>query len=426
MGVGATIRCLLIAGLILHGARAEDFSVPTRTRLMVGRGASVVVEEHEIAFTTRDARFRIRVPAGIDPASLAIVDPAGRARVVETRWRELMPPAPSAEAVAFGAFGARGGGTDADREVEVLVRSSDTRARVLEAIYTTDALDWSVRYELSVRGDIANYLEPLSADLEGRFFISNGLARTFANARVLMRGPDALDPKRDLSPPARGFLSLDPDSPLADLWRPRPPVGRTPQLYPAPEAVTLPAGAISAVRFVAARRVATERVFLFDGAEISTTPAGAPRPLRQLLSLRNDRRVGLGAPLPPGWVTVIAGAGRASLRQQAQLSHTPAGGWIRIDLGPVLEVGGARRSLGRTVSKAGFAEEAFELRIVNLLPSAVRVEIVERPPAPLAWDVVRCSRAYEVVGRRLRMNVDIPPRSEERISYAVRVVEPEG
>jgi hypothetical protein len=425
MDAGAIRRSLVIAALLLGDTCADGVSIPTRTRLMIGRGSSVVVEEHEIPFPTRESRFRIRIPAGVDPDSLVIGDPAGRARVIETRWRDPLPPALSATALVFDSF-TRVAPTDADREVEVVARSSDSRARVLEAIYTTDALDWSALYEITVRGDIANYLAPLSADLEGRFIISNGLARSFSNARVIVRGPETIDVQREAPASPRGFLALDAESPLADLWRPRPPVAQTPQLYSAPETVTLPAGSITAVRFAAARRIPAERVFLFDGAEIPTTPAGPPRPLRQMLLLRNERRAGLGMPLPPGWVTVIAGAGRAPLRQQALLNHTPAGGWIRVNLGPVPDVGGARRSMGRESSVAGFTEETIELRVVNLLPSAVRVEIVERPPAPLAWDVVRCSRAYEVIGRRIRMNLDVPPRSEERISYTVRLMEPEG
>ncbi len=425
MGFGAITRCILLAGLVLPAAPADDLRAPIRTRLMVGLGSSVIVEEHEIAFPSRETRVRMRVPAGVDPASFTIIDPAGRARVVETRWPAPAPPTTPADAVVFGlpAPAARAG---ADRVVEALIRSTDTRARVMEAIYTTDALDWRARYELTVRGDIANHLEPLSADLEGRYFISNGLARTFANARILVRGPDTLDTAREPPMAARGFLALDPDSPLADLWRPRPPPARTPQLYAVPDTVTLPGGDVTAVRFASARRVSAERFFVFDGEQIATPAAGAPRPLHQHLSLRNERRVGLGAPLPPGWVTVIAGVGRASIRQLAQLNHTPAGGLIRVDLGPVPEVAGARRSLGRTRAKTGFTEETIELRIVNLLPSAVRVEIVERPPAPLAWDVVRCSRPYEVVSRRILMELNVPPRSEERISYTVRLTEPEG
>ncbi len=425
MGLGAIARWVLAGSVSSLGVFAQPFAAPTQTRIMVGPESSVILEDYQPALSARESSFILQLPAGVDPSTLVVTDPSGRAKISELRVRA---PAADSQLVSRVDWKVPASTPDIElaRPVEVVVRSTDSRPRPLEALYTTDRMSWRARYDVTVRGDVANHLEPLSVDLDGRYYISNGLARTFESARVVVRGPDV--PLIDASPARnpRGFLALDEDSPLADLWRARPPTARPPQVYAVPDAATLHGGQVTAIRFVSARRMAADRVYVLDSDEIPLSAAANPRPLRQWLSLRNERRAGLGIPLPPGVATVVAGAGRASIRQDALLNHTPAGGRLRVDLGPSAAVLGARRSMGRNVAKSGFTEETVELRIVNQLPSAVRVEVVERPPVPLAWDVVRSSRPYEVIARRIQLELNVPARSEERITYTVRLTEPEG
>lgn len=425
MALGAISRLVLAGSLPSLGVLAQPLAAPTQTRIMVGAESSVIIEDYQPAWPARETTFVLQLPAGVDPSTLVVMDPAGRAMIQQLRIRA---PVADTQAVARVEWSAPVALKDAEipRTVEIVVRSTDSRPRPLEALFTTDRMSWRARYDVTVRGDVANHLEPLSVDLEGRYYISNGLSRTFQSARVVLRGPDTVSAESATIRKPRGFLMLDEESPLADLWRVRPPPVRPPQLYAVPGKATLLGGQVTAIRFAFARRMAADRVYVMDSDDIPLSASADPRPLRQRLSWRNERKAGLGIPLPPGVATVVAGAGRSSIRQDAQLYHTPAGGRLRLDLGPSSAVLGARRSAGRSVAKSGFTEETVELRIINQLPSAVRVEVVERPPVPLAWDVVRSSRPYEIIARRLHMELNIPARSEERITYTVRLTEPEG
>jgi len=54
----------------------------------------------------------------------------------------------------------------------------------------------------------------------------------------------------------------------------------------------------------------------------------------------------------------------------------------------------------------------------------VKVELVERPPVPLAWSLVRSSRSCERRAEGLEYRMEMAARSEIDITYTVRLTEP--
>ncbi|HMP77733.1 MAG TPA: hypothetical protein PKE12_15665 [Kiritimatiellia bacterium] len=425
-GQALALRLLALTGCACP-AFADAPSRPVSTSLTIGSGHAVVREVHRMKFSRRDETLVLDWQPGADPSTLLVSgDPRMGVVLLETRWPA--PPAPQApDAVDFTAPRAPADGVaPAVTRVECLLRAVQARPRDVEVLYHAAPFSWQARYELTVRGDIANHLEPLSLDLDGRYFLSNGFGRAFSAAQVQVLGHEAAGPARRGLKDGPGILALEADSPLADRWRPAPPEPGVPHLYRLTSPVTLAAGQVTAVRFATARRTPADRLYVMDSDRIAAGAGAVWRPLQQTLTLRNDRRAGLGFPLPPGAALITAGGGRGAVRQEAMISHTPSGGVIRIDLGPAEGVIGSRRTLGRTSGRTGFTEETIELRIANNLATAVRVEVSERPPVPLAWDMVRSSLNYVITARRLRYELEVGPRSEARISYTVRLTEPEG
>lgn len=418
---------LLLFGAPLFNGLAAEVARPLRTTAMIGQGAAVLREEYRPAFVQRTQTLLLDLPPEIERSSLVLGNDNGTVQWTGTRW---LPPPPRAfdGALDLSTPGAVSSPRSAPRvteRVECSLTADSARPHTVWALYQVPGFSWSARYDLTIRGDIRNQLEPLPLDLEARYYLSNGLSRALSLDQVQLRGPDRVLPPPAPGPVGPGILALDEESPLADRWRPQKAGPEVPQLYTLGEAARLPAGEVTALRFASARRIPTERLYVMDSESIASDVVLNWKPLRQLLLFRNERRVGLGFPLPPGRALVSTGVGRPSFQQEALLNHTASGGVIRVNLGDAPGIFGARRSLGREPAPSGFTEETIELWVTNGLPSAIRVEIAERPPVPLAWDVVRSSRAYEILDRRLRYDLEVGPRSAVLVNYTVRLTEPE-
>lgn len=424
----AIVRLLVLAaGVALH-AHAQD---AREVCLTIGPEWSVVREVRDVAFAAAETDLVISVPAAADLTTLNVTGRRSPVRLLS--WSLAERPAAFARAPALRATSSGFETVSAEAvsagplpRVRCRLSGVPGRSREVEIFYRTRDLSWRCQYEITVRGDVANYLEPLSLDMDCRVVLSNATARSFSDARVMLVAEDPAPQVRlDRARAAPGLLMLDDDSPLADLWRHQPEREGVSYDYALPQSVTLPAHAAVMAPWVTVRRKPAERLYSLDAEEFEIGSGSTWRPLRRFLTFRNEAGFGLGQPLPSGPALIYLGAVRGALYQRAWIPHTAVNSEIRIDLGPATGVTGTRRSQGRNVSAAGFTEETVDIQVANALPSAVNVELVERPPVPLAWDVTRSSRPYELRDRRLLYRLQVDTRSEEELSYTVRVTEPE-
>jgi hypothetical protein len=420
---------LLGFGFCVPGAQAQ--LKPRAVALTIGPEWSVVREVYDVSFLSAELDVTVELPAEADLSSFNVV--GQRAPVRLESWSVVPPVArPGPPTLQPGPRGYEVAGQAPGTSVAAGAQRvrchlvSALRPRAVEVFYRTRGLSWQGRYEITIRGDVANYLEPLSLDLDGRVIISNGTAHTYRAAELVVVGPDPQEPGRlERSRAAPGLLMLDDSSPLADIWRHQTAVEQTMHVYPLAGRRDVPAGAETSVPLVTGRRKPAERLYSMDSEQFELGASGPWRALRRFLTFRNDVGFGLGQPLPAGTALIYLGAVRSALYQKAWIGHTPAQAEIRIDLGAAAGVTGLRRSEGRTVSPAGYSEETVAIQLANALPSAVKLEVVERPPVPLAWDVVRSSRPYEVRDRRLHYALQLQAREESDITYTVRLTEPE-
>ncbi len=424
--LGPLAALLLGTALWARPAAADAPAVPLQRDVMMGQGRALFSEEYRVAFSSLNETLSLDLPPEADSSSLLVGDIRGAVQWIETRWTAVKTP-PFDGVLELNQAGIPRSELSAPRRgalrAECALRAVSPRPRSVWALYEVTNLSWRARYDVTIRGDISNQLEPLSLDFEARYFLSNGLARALSARRVTLIGPERLKVGTSPGPTGPGILMLDASSPLADRWKPSTPPAEVPYRYEWPHPVTLSAGEVTAVRFASARRVPTDRLYVMDSDQIPIGAAPIRKPLTQVLAFRNIARIGLGIPLPAGVAWISTGSGRSALRQEALLHHTAPEESLRVVLGPESGVLGARRTLERGDEASGFSEETIELEIENNLASAVRVEVNERPPAPLAWDMVRSSHTYELQNRRLRFALDVNPRSRSIIRYTIRVAE---
>lgn len=394
-------------------------------RIMIGPAGSVVSEWRELAFSENEQEILLEgIPASADLSTLQVG--GERQGVTLLGWQRVdgvasSPPPRRAWSWKPGRSWREESSPEAGGPVRCRLAAATLRTRWVEVIYQVPDLSWRAEYEIVIRGDIANHLEPLSLDLAGRAVISNGTGRAYTQARVLLVGYLDEGPVLAGGP---GQLMLDDWSPLADRWRDPPPAENIAHAYPMPAPVEVPAVGEVAALLASTRRQAAERVYQWDATTAAEVAGQLGQSLTRFLVLPNTTANGLGMDLPAGQAWIYLGSTRGNPYQQARLAPTARGGQVRVSLGPTRGVTLSRLIEARSPGTAGAQEQSVTLKLANVLPTAVNVEVVERPPVPLAWDLLRSSRSCERRSDRLTYQLEMSARSEAEITYSVRVTEP--
>lgn len=388
--------------------------------LGVGRPTSVVRESFRLPVPEGHSTLALdRLPAAADPASLQVRFPAAPVSVEGWRWHQPVQ-APVARRGDAAVWQPGGAPTPARSFVDLQVRCPLSLTTAVELTYLTTGLAWSARYTVQVRGDLAREEEAVTLDLSARVRLENRSGRAYPAARVLLVGEDIAS--ETVRPPPAGFLMLD-EPPLADLWQDPPPIIRPHFIYPLPDPVSVPADGMLEVRWLeTARRPATKLYRLSAEADGHAAPRGA-RALNRWLVMSHGA-VGEVTALPAGQAEVHLGGPRAGAVREAWIPHTAAGGQLRLDLGPVAEVTGERQFLSRTTKVGDTYEETRSVVVVSRLESAIQVEVEERLPTELEWELLRSTAPHQRNGRRLVLSARVEPGGRLDIRYTVRIREP--
>lgn len=402
--------------------------------LSVGSGGAVVRELITLSVTPGRQVLRLEgIPAEADLSSLVLQARRADVDLLECaragNFRDAVSPwkwaADGQTLEASGPAGARGEATPDDRMPVVLARlaaAADRPALEVERLFFCPGLTWQADYQAVVRGDDVEEREPLSVDLAGWIRFDNPTGRSFSNAVIRLSGGRGRLERPRAKPP--GFLALDEYSPLADLWRPPPPEPSPEYGYSLPAPATLPAGEQTAIRFVNGRRIPAARRYVLRAEDFPPDLAGPDRPLRKNLVFANQKENRLGVALPAGEVHLFLGSLRTQALSPGALPHTPVGADIRIDLGPADEVSGRRGRLQQAAMVGGGQLLTFRIEIQNNRPGAIAVEVDEKPPVNLEWTVVRSSKPYREVFRRLQFDLDVEPGARAEVEYTVRIKPP--
>ncbi len=420
-----SIPSAALVAALLTAVTASAATAPTMF-LTIGKGWAMVREERRVTVGEGEQDLVFDdIPVEADLSSFMLR--ASRVRLELREWSR--PAVPSAirregDAVVWVPGGPAAGVGAGLRSVRCRVWASSASTDMpIELIYRVDGPTWSARYQAAVRGEQAEEKEPVSVDLSGLVRIVNPTQKAYGNARVALVGeekPLAADPRSD-----PGFLALDEDSPLADLWREPEREPSAAFQYSLPEPVSIGPDSETDVTIIRTLRTPAKRVYSMaaEAFPLGGSPEGAP--LRKWIVFRNTPAGRMGRALPPGQVQVFLGGMRTHLLQEARFPRTPENGDIRIDLGRADDVRGTRRSLGRSTAVAGSSEESFALEIRNLRDTDVVVEIDEKPSVTLEWTLVRSTKTCRETFRRLQFSTEVKARRAETIEYRLRIRQPE-
>lgn len=365
------------------------------------RFAEIPVEAEPSSFIVRDRRREVRLldwwTAGVTDRGMPVAERKGSAVALDfTREPAVAGPGWSARMQAAGA-----GRTSFD------------------LIYRMTGLSWRVYYDVLVRGNPAGMTNPVAIDVEGWVEIDNRTARNFSNVHLVVTGPDTLGRVEPVKPP--GFLELDEDNPMSDVWRFQPPDPLMPHRYVINKGLSLPAGRVTTIPYVQVARRPVERRLLIRAENIPTDTRQRGASPSMLLALENNREYAGGRAAPPGRAAIHLGS-RATMFQEAWFKHTPARAEILIDMGVVPGVHVRRVTRGRIERVDGGYEQVYEIRIENTLDQSLQLVIDETPPFVQNWTLLRATQSHEMRDRRIIFTPTIRPRGEAVFQYTLRIL----
>jgi len=428
------IAAVAAGALWLCGAAWAPAAPPLReAQLTVGHGWALVRELRSVSIMAGEQElFFEDIPAAADLSSFIARARHVPLRLLDWGWVDATRHAPAAVALAVDAADT----LNATRQsaaalppepagpLRVRISSPLNVGRVtLELLYVVPGFDWSVSYQLSVRGDQAEENEPVSIDLTGMARVFNPTGREYVDALVTLVGEVA---RPGPPPPAAdpGFLELNLDNPLSDLWLEVPVRAGAGYAYRLPGRQRITARARTGVLFAQVARRPAERIYVMQSERFPVDSSRLGYPLSKVIQFRNTTANGLGLALPPGVVQIFAGGQRTHLLQQGWFSHAPAGGTIRVELGPSDEVRALRRTRSVNLRVDGAVESDFQIVILNTRERAVRLELDENPPVGLEWEVLRANRNYELRQQRLFFRTEVEPRAQLEVDYRILIRKP--
>jgi hypothetical protein len=142
------------------------------------------------------------------------------------------------------------------------------------------------------------------------------------------------------------------------------------------------------------------------------------------LVFRNDKKGGLGMPLPKGKVRVYKKDedGKEQFIGEDNLDHTPKDEEIRLYLGNAFDVVGSRAQTDFKVLSSGkVVEETFTIKVRNHKDAAAEVVVYEHPWRWSQWEVVKSSSPSEKVDQTtLKFPLKLAKDQEKTLTYTIR------
>lgn len=298
-----------------------------------------------------------------------------------------------------------------------------------EFSYLTGGMSWEADYNILApeKGNMV--------DIVGWVTIDNQTGRTFENARIkLMAG----DVNKLQSQEAGAFVMRAAMDAAANMT---PPVSEKAfdeyHLYTLERSTTLRDRETKQVEFIHATGVASEQLYVYDGAKIDYNRYNG----WNWESIRNDHSFGtesnpkiwvmrqfvnsdanhLGMPLPKGRVRFYRrnDDGQVEFTGENTIDHTPKDENVRIYTGNAFDLVGERRRTNYAVdSPRNSATETFEIKIRNHKKEPVVVRVVEHLYRGRNWEIVAKSDEYlKKDSQTVEFPVTVKPDGEKIITY---------
>ncbi|MFM9957281.1 MAG: DUF4139 domain-containing protein [Phycisphaerales bacterium] len=308
--------------------------------------------------------------------------------------------------------------------------------------YLTGGMSWQADYIIVAPAEPAPGTSPAEEiiSLVGWVTVDNQSGKSFENAKLKLMAGDV-----------NKLQDAESDMPRAASLAMRDEMAEAPvtersfddlHLYTISRATTLRDRETKQVEFVKAEKVASKRLYIYDGAFIDRNQRfwdfDSIRNNREygtksnpkvwiMREFKNSEGNGLGVPLPKGALRfyrqdAAVHGGQLEFVGENTIDHTPKDETVRVYTGNAFDVVGERKQTDYQVdSNRRFASETFEIKLRNHKTEPVEVRVVEHLYRWSQWEVRKPSREFEKLdARTIEFRVMVKPDAEEKVTYTAQ------
>ena len=205
-------------------------------------------------------------------------------------------------------------------------------------------------------------------------------------------------------------------------------------LYRLPLPSTINDRQVKQIELINAPDVDVKKVYLYDGAQVSWSPAGrmehrgfgaqTNKKVNVILEIENRKANGLGFTLPAGRFRIFKRDDADKSLEfigEDRIAHTPRDERIALYIGDAFDIVGERKQTGfRKVTKT-VVEEEFEIKLRNHKEEDVTVKVLEKLYRWSEWEILQKTQDFaQLDSRTISFDVDVPKDAERIITYRVR------
>jgi hypothetical protein len=303
-----------------------------------------------------------------------------------------------------------------------------------EISYVSGGMTWQSDYNVVVQDDPGKKTDLL--DMIGWITMHNQSGKTFENARIKLLAGDV----SKIQTPINAGMVYKAEQRAMDVAM-APPVQEKSfdefHLYTLQRPTTLRDEETKQVEFVSATGIHAQRLFIYDGAQLSQYGYYNPEQMRTdanygtasnpkvyvMEEFKNSEGNHLGMALPKGKLRFYRRDtdGHLEFVGENTIDHTPKDETIRVYTGNAFDVVGERKRTNYHVdSSQHWMDESFEIRIRNHKKDPVDVRAVEHLYRWTNWKLAQQSADFKKKdAQTIEFPVTIAPNGEQVITYTV-------
>jgi hypothetical protein len=304
-----------------------------------------------------------------------------------------------------------------------------------EISYVSGGMSWQADYNLVLADGSERGINLV--DLVGWITMRNQSGKTYENARIKLLAGDVSKIQAPTSAMRAyaGVAKAMADEAMAPVVREKS--FDEFHLYTLQRPTTLRDQQTKQVEFVRATSIHSQRLYIYDGANLANYAYYSPEQARQDVSygtvsnpkvwvmqeFKNSDTNHLGIALPKGRLRFYRRDtdGHLEFVGENTIDHTPKDETVRVYTGNAFDVVGERRRTNIRVDSAQrWIEESFEIKVRNHKKEPVNVRVVEHLYRWTNWKLLQQSHEYRKTdAQTIEFPVTVAPNGEQVVTYLV-------
>ena len=295
-----------------------------------------------------------------------------------------------------------------------------------EITYLTGGMNWQANYVASLAPD------DKTLDLNGWVTVENHSGATYPEATLKLIAGDVRRVTQQLDRERGMVMEAQPAPTAAPQFQEKAFFEY--HLYTLQRPTTLKDNSTKQIEFTSASAVPLNTVYLYDGAAISYHAGQRPlteaqygstgnKKVNVILEFQNDKKSGMGIPLPKGTIRVYKedDEGSSQFIGEDFIDHTPQDEPIRLHVGDAFDIIGEHVQTDFKKLGSHTIEESFEITLRNHKKETVTVRVIEHLFRWSEWEIVKETQDHtKVDSNTMEYRVRVPADGEAKVNYTVR------